>query len=76
MILKTDHTLWATGASIYGQFGDGTTNSLRVPKQVMADVKQVSTDPYHTLVLKNDNTVWVTGLLEPLLHSLSGNRQF
>jgi len=65
-IIKKDGTLWATGQNTvnisYGNLGLGD----RVDKKVwtntgLSDVKQVSVGYDHTLVLKNDGTVWGTG---------------
>ncbi|MCX2477259.1 RCC1 domain-containing protein, partial [Pedobacter sp. MC2016-05] len=39
-----------------------TTTSVRTFKQVMMDVREVKTRHQHSLIIKNDNTVWVTGL--------------
>ncbi|AEC03050.1 fimbrillin family protein [Parasphaerochaeta coccoides] len=70
MIVKTDDTLWATGSNNAGQLGDGTvtarTTPVRVkasttPNDFMTDVKAVSAGYYHTLILKNDETLWATG---------------
>ncbi|WP_052295815.1 fimbrillin family protein [Parasphaerochaeta coccoides] len=71
MILKKDGTLWATGRNNYGQLGDGTSgdsNNKSTPVQVkedaggfMTDVAAVSARYNHTLILKNDGTLWATG---------------
>ncbi|MEN7548483.1 IPT/TIG domain-containing protein [Rapidithrix thailandica] len=62
LILKTDHTLWATGRNQYGQFGDGTFNTLvSQPKQVMSEVKEVMGGATYTLILKTDHTLWTAG---------------
>ncbi|AEC01563.1 fimbrillin family protein [Parasphaerochaeta coccoides] len=70
MILKKDGTLWATGRNYDGQLGDGTTTSRTTPVQVkasptfgdfMTNVKAVSAGGFHTMILKKDGTLWVTG---------------
>jgi len=53
LILKTDGNLFACGGNFFGQFGDGSTNSDSVPKQIMTGVKSVSASIYHSLILKN-----------------------
>ncbi|AEC02437.1 fimbrillin family protein [Parasphaerochaeta coccoides] len=69
MIVKKDGTLWATGDNWAGQLGDGTTTDRTTPVQVkgaggvgfMTDVKAVSGGDGHTMILKNDGTLWATG---------------
>ncbi|AEC02727.1 fimbrillin family protein [Parasphaerochaeta coccoides] len=73
MILKKDGTLWGIGQNYNGQLGDGTSglgNSTSTPVQVkddtdgsgfMTDVATVSTGFFHTMILKKDGTLWVTG---------------
>ncbi|AEC02726.1 fimbrillin family protein [Parasphaerochaeta coccoides] len=64
LILKMDGTLWATGNNEYGQLGvgtSGTVNSKSTPVQVMTDVAAVSAGWSHTMILKNDGTLWATG---------------
>ncbi len=61
LILKTDGTLWATGANTNGQLGDGTTTNRLVPVQIMTGVANMFAGGYHTLILKTDGTLWATG---------------
>ncbi|AEC01296.1 fimbrillin family protein [Parasphaerochaeta coccoides] len=73
VILAEDGTLWATGWNIYGQLGDGTSgylNSKSTPVRVkasinpddfMTNVEAVSAGDYHTMILKEDGTLWATG---------------
>ena len=70
MILKTDGSLWAAGKNECGELGDGTTINKNLPVQIMSSVASVSAggslieafDIYeHTIIMKTDSTVWVTG---------------
>ncbi len=73
MILKTDKTLWAVGKNNKGQLGDGSTEQKLSPVQVMeippeggparamTNVKQVSSGKSHSMILKNDDTLWAVG---------------
>ncbi|AEC02013.1 fimbrillin family protein [Parasphaerochaeta coccoides] len=71
MILKKDGTLWATGDNWAGQLGlgAGSTYTTSTPVQVkgsggdgfMTDVEAVFTGAYHTMLLKNDRTLWAIG---------------
>ncbi|AEC01473.1 fimbrillin family protein [Parasphaerochaeta coccoides] len=73
MILKKDGTLWATGDNQYGQLGDGTSgavNNKSTPVRVkdtsdgsgfMTDVAAVYAGTNHTMILKNNGTLWATG---------------
>ena len=59
---KADMALWATGYNRYGQLGDGSTSNKDKPVEVLPKgIKQISTDKYHTLVLKDDGSTWAMG---------------
>jgi len=62
MVLKTDGTLWATGANDYGQRGYGTTANISTSVQIMTDVASVVAIGRSTMILKTDKTLWATGL--------------
>ncbi len=70
VILKTTDTLWAVGLNNNRQLGDGTADPFKLtPAQVMIaagnpmnDVKQISAGSQHTMILKNDHTLWAVGL--------------
>jgi alpha-tubulin suppressor-like RCC1 family protein len=72
--VKDDGTLWAWGSNTYysgssgydgviGKLGNFTDNIIPIPVKVetFSDVKSVSSGLLHTLVLKNDGTVWAWG---------------
>ena len=62
--VKEDGTVWAWGLNSYGQFGDGIYNGYSmVPKQItgISGVKAVAAGGVHTLLLKEDGTVWASG---------------
>ena len=64
-ILKTDGSIWATGSNEYGQLGLGSTTSkssfTKVTTNINNDVKQIVCGDYHTIILKNDGSVWSCG---------------
>ena len=62
--LKDDGTLWAWGDNTYGQLGLGTYNdrhSTPVQLDCISDVVAIAAGREHTVVLKNDGTVWAWG---------------
>ena len=65
LALKTDGTVWGWGYNRYGELGDGTSGSSnykRIPVKSFAEnVRSVSAGFDHSLVLKNDGTVWAFG---------------
>ena len=62
LIIKTDNTLWGAGWNVFGQLGDGTTDTAKIiPVQVMTDVMEVSGGRRHSQILKTDKTLWATG---------------
>jgi probable HAF family extracellular repeat protein len=68
LAVKNDGTVWAWGNNIAGQLGNGTTTNSSTPAQVL-DVSGVAISGAvavaggnaHSLVLKNDGTVWAWG---------------
>jgi alpha-tubulin suppressor-like RCC1 family protein len=71
--VKDNGTLWAWGSNlffydangneVYGKLGNFTDRIIPIPVKVemLSDVKSVSSGIMHTLVLKNDGTVWAWG---------------
>jgi alpha-tubulin suppressor-like RCC1 family protein len=62
--IKDDGTLWAAGYNYYGELGLGDKENKTSFTQVSSagnNVKTVSAGARHTVILKTDGTVWVTG---------------
>jgi alpha-tubulin suppressor-like RCC1 family protein len=62
LFLKADGSLWGMGYNPFGQLGDGTTNNVNYPEQIMAGDVTGFSGAKHTLILKRDGSLWVTGL--------------
>lgn len=65
-ILKTNGSVWACGYNSYGQLGLGTTDInyntfTQVTTNINNDVKQIACGEYHTVILKNDGSIWSCG---------------
>ena len=63
-ILKNDNTLWGCGLNDSGQLGLGDANSRTIFTQIINNVdniKSVYGGYNHTLILKNDGTLWGCG---------------
>jgi alpha-tubulin suppressor-like RCC1 family protein len=63
LALKSDGSVWAWGEGIFGQLGNGSTNSSEVPVQVngLNSVIAIAAGSDHNLALKSDGTVWAWG---------------
>jgi alpha-tubulin suppressor-like RCC1 family protein len=65
LALKSDNTLWAWGDNIYGQIGNGSSGAsadVTAPIQIGgSDWKSISAGTFHTVAIKNDNTLWAWG---------------
>ena len=64
IILKNDDTLWGCGANGSGQLGLGDTSNRYIFTQIITNidnVKSVCCGGRHTMILKNDNTLWGCG---------------
>ena len=65
IILKNDGTLWGCGLNTNGQLGLGDTTNRNTFTEITTnidDTKSVSCGDYHTIILKNDGTLWGCGL--------------
>ena len=63
-ILENDGTLWGCGRNNEGQLGLGDTANRNTFTQITTnanDIKEIYCGFYHTLILKNDNTLWGCG---------------
>ena len=64
VILKENGTLWAAGYNFNGQLGLGDTGDRSTFTEVRgagSDIAAVGAGNYHTVILKNDGTVWTAG---------------
>jgi alpha-tubulin suppressor-like RCC1 family protein len=63
LALCTNGTVYAWGANIYGELGDGSTTQRNspVPVSILNEVADIAGGLYHTLALKNDGTAWAFG---------------
>ncbi len=64
LFVKSDGTAWSCGGNAYGQLGDGTTGTNRtsvVQVSGLTGITAAAGGQYHSVFLKNDNTVWACG---------------
>ena len=66
--LKEDGTVWTSGATAYGELGNGSNIAVNVPTQVkintneyLTDIKKIAVGVQHAIALKKDGTVWAWG---------------
>jgi alpha-tubulin suppressor-like RCC1 family protein len=63
LALKVDGTLWAWGANINGQLGNGTTTDSYLPIQVGSDNdwSKIASGEGFCIAIKNNGTLWAWG---------------
>ena len=64
VILKENGTLWAAGYNFNGQLGLGDTADRDTFTEVRGagtDIAAIGAGNYHTVILKNDGSVWTAG---------------
>ena len=64
LFLKNDGSVWACGGNSFGQLGDGTIIDKGAPIQIVGSsfgAIAIATGTQHSLILKNDGTVWAFG---------------
>ena len=64
LILKNDGTLWGCGYNSFGSLGLGNSSHKNTFTRATInadDIKSVYRGVYHTLILKNDRTLWDCG---------------
>ncbi|MBI5687758.1 MAG: leucine-rich repeat protein [Verrucomicrobia bacterium] len=63
LALKWNGTVWAWGRNLYGQLGNGGTNTATTAVQVsgLGGVTALAAGYDHTLALRSDGTVWAWG---------------
>src|SRR5882724_2617198 len=61
--LKSDGTVWAWGANMFGQLGNGSTNEAHTPVKtsVLNSVTALGGRGYHTLAIDSAGSVWGWG---------------
>ena len=62
--LRSDGTVWAWGANIRGQLGDGTNTNRGTPVRVqnLSNITAIAAGADHSLALRRDGTVWAWGI--------------
>ena len=64
LFLKNDDSLWAMGDDMYGELGDGFSNTTtNYPEQIVAtNVTAIAGGGGHTLFVKSNGSLWAMGL--------------
>jgi len=61
VIIKKDHSLWASGQNSNGSLGTNNTETLFRFIKVLDGVRNVSVSYQTTLIVKDDGSLWGTG---------------
>lgn len=63
VILKSDGSLWGWGENTFGQVGDGSVVSRKVPVKISTNFTwtTISAGFYHTVALKSGGSLWAWG---------------
>ncbi|MCL1885126.1 MAG: stalk domain-containing protein [Defluviitaleaceae bacterium] len=62
MAIQDNGALWAMGANVDGQLGDGTTRERNWPVQIgQYSWKYVAANTFHTAAIREDGTLWTWG---------------
>lgn len=71
--IKNDGSLWMWGVNSKGQFGNGSTTDSMTPLKILDSVKDVfvggSSSSGQTAIIKEDDTLWVSGQTNLYLNS-------
>ncbi|MCL4640030.1 MAG: hypothetical protein QHC79_04115 [Pseudosphingobacterium sp.] len=65
MMIKNDNTIWVRGARGSGRLGLGLNpdaGDARVSTYVISDVIEASLGLFHSLIIKSDSTIWMSGI--------------
>lgn len=64
LVVKNNGELWGSGSNYYGQLSLGGTTSVSIFNKITAgvsDVKQIACGALHTMMVKNDGSLWACG---------------
>lgn len=64
LFITSDGDLWSSGNNTYGQLGRITTNSVQSTRNIVSNDynwKYVAAGAYHSLAIREDNTLWAWG---------------
>ena len=62
LFLASDGSVWGTGYNAYGQLGDGGTNDVFSPEEIVSsDVTAMAAGGYGSLFIKSDGSLWGMG---------------
>src|SRR5690606_33896408 len=61
-VIAQSGTPYGIGSNQFGQLGDGTKSTISTFTQIMTrGIKKVASSVTHTLILKEDGSLWVVG---------------